>query len=143
MTFIADTKNVSAIAEHLFAVGPDGPHLIGGRRRSDGRVVFPLPRGADSDLFEPLRLARDGKLWTFTVQRFRPKSPPYAGVGDDTSFEPFALGYVELADQVIVESRIDIDNFGKLKIGMPMTLTIVPFKRDDGKTVCSYAFRPA
>jgi uncharacterized OB-fold protein len=40
------------------------------------------------------RLARRGTLWTWTIQCFRPKSPPYAG--DAESFEPYGVGYVEL-----------------------------------------------
>ena len=38
----------------------------------------------------------------------------------ERSFRPFALGYVELPGQVIVETRIDVDDPSKLKIGMKM-----------------------
>jgi uncharacterized OB-fold protein len=130
------------IAPQLFEIAPDGPHLIGGRRKSDGRTVFPMPPGGEAYQYEPVRLEREGKLWSYTVQRFRPKSPPYAGADDEANFKPFALGYIELPGQVIVESRIEVDNFARLKIGMPMRLAIVPFARADGTTVSSYAFRP-
>lgn len=132
------------IAEGLIEFVDGEPHLLGGRRRSDGRMVFPLPHGPESQLFEPVRLSPDGCLWSYTVQRFRPKSPPYAGDDDEHSFKPFALGYVELKGEVIVESRLEVDDFADLEIGMPMRLGVTPFRRDsDGVELVTYVFRPA
>ena len=76
------------------------------------------------------------------MQRFRPKTPSYMGADDEKTFKPFALGYVELPGEVIVETRIEVDNFQRLKIGIPMKLIIVDFPRLDGKPVSSYAFTP-
>jgi uncharacterized OB-fold protein len=131
---------LAPIAEGLFEAGADGPHLIGGRRKSDGKVVFPLPSGPEANNFDPIRLSPEGTLWSFTVQRFRPKSPPYAGADDEASFQPYALGYVELPE-VIVESRIETDDFAALKVGQPMRLKLVPFARVGGEAL-SYAFEP-
>lgn len=131
------------IAEGLFTAG-ERPRLIGGRRKDTGRIVFPIPAGAEAALYEPVELAEEGKLWSFTVQRFRPKSPPYAGADDDRSFRPFALGYVELPGQVIVESRIETDDIAALKVGMPMRLVLTPFHRAGAaEPVVTYAFKPA
>jgi len=130
------------LAEGLIRMADDGPRLLGGRRKSDGKIVFPLPRGADADQFEAIDLASEGRLWSYTVQRFRPKTP-YAGPGDERSFRPYAVGYVELADQVIVESRLKTDDFAQLRLGMPMRLTLEPFNQDpDGTEVLAYAFEP-
>ena len=106
------------------------PRLIGGRDPETGRIVFPCNTG-----FDPVPLKRDGTIWSWTVQRFPPKSPPYAG---PTPFEPFALGYVELADEVIVEARFDGLAFDALKVGLPVALRIIPF--GSGAT---FAFGPA
>ena len=130
----------TAIADGLFTQGPEAA-LIGGRHRDSGKIVFPRPTGAEATLYEPVTLAREGTLWSFTVQRFRPKSPPYAGAEDDRSFRPFALGYVELPGQVIVESRIATEDFAALRVGMPMRLTLVPFAKADGEAL-TYAFAP-
>ncbi len=130
------------IAEGLFEVVGGTPHLIGGRRKSDGRMAFPNPQGSEAENYEPVRLSPEGRLWSFTVQRFRPKSPPYAGAEDDRGFTPYALGYVELAGQVIVESRIETDDFAALSVGMPMRLKLVPFHKAGGD-VLAYAFEPA
>lgn len=88
-----------------------------------------------------MTLGRCGRLWSFSVQRFRPKSPPYAG---PETFEPYAVGYVEIPGVVIVESRLTGVSFDALRIGMLMQLTTVPFAEDaDGTAVMTYAFEPA
>ena len=114
------------------------PYLLGGKHRSTGRLVFPLP--ADPDNYEACRLPAVGKLWSYTIQRFRPKTPPYIG---PEVFEPFALGYVELPDALIVESRLTDAAFDLLRIGMPMKLVIIPFcASTDGAMLTTYAFKP-
>jgi uncharacterized OB-fold protein len=138
----AVTAPVRPIADGLFEMVEGAPRLIGGVRRSDGKVVFPMPYGPEGDNYDPLRLSPEGTLWSFTVQRFRPKSPPYAGDDDEKSFRPYALGYIELPGQVIVESRIDTEDFAALRVGMPMRLTLTPFRKIGGE-VLSYAFQPA
>lgn len=131
------------LAEGLYRVVDGAPRLLGGRRKSDGRFAFPLPQGGEGALYDTVDLASEGTLWSYTVQRFRPKSP-YAGPGDDRSFQPYAVGYVELPGQIIVESHLVTDDFNALKIGMPVRLTLVPFREDaDGTQVMTYSFEPA
>jgi uncharacterized OB-fold protein len=114
------------------------PRLVGGRHRQTGHLAFPLPRDEE---YEPLPLPRSGRLWSYTVQRFAPKSPPYAG---PQPFEPFAVGYVELPGALIVESRLADVAFDELEIGMPVEFTLVPLRTTaDGTTVVTFAFRPA
>lgn len=127
------------ISGGLFKITDAGPRLIGGRRKRDGKIVFPNPTGAEAVNFEAIELADRGTLWSYTVQRFRPKSPPYAGDDDEGSFRPYALGYIELPGQVIVEARIETDNFSGLKIGQDMALTLQRFRDDDTVT---FAFKP-
>jgi uncharacterized OB-fold protein len=127
------------IADGVFTPAP-APQLFGGRHLETGRIVFPCPKGVEAPLFEVIALPRKGTLWSWTVQRFRPKSPPYAGPED---FEPFALGYVALPGHVIVESRLTGIAFDALQIGMALRLTTVPFSTDaDGTVVLTYAFEP-
>ena len=122
---------------HLFTEETE-PRLVGGRHRQTGRVVFPLPR---DDAYEALPLPRTGRVWSYTVQRFAPKSPPYAGL---QPFEPFAVGYVELPGALLVESRLTDVAFNKLAIGMPVELAVVPLRTaSDGTIITTFAFRPA
>lgn len=127
------------IAPGLVEFDEGRPYLVGGRRKRDGKIVFPLPGGAEAANFESVRLSDRGTLWSYTVQRFRPKSPPYAGDDDERSFKPYALGYIELPGQVIVEARIETSDFAALKIGQPMALTLQRFRDDNTQT---YAFKP-
>lgn len=117
-------------------IAPDllapGPTLIGGRERATGRILFPLP--ADRDRFEAIELPREGRIWSWTVQRFRPKSPPYAG---PEAFEPFALAYVELPGACIVESRLTGFDLDALAVGLPCRLVVEAFA---GRA--SFAFAP-
>jgi uncharacterized OB-fold protein len=137
-----EAGEMSPVAPGLFSQSGGDLHLIGARRKSDGRVVFPMPEGSEADKYEAVKLANQGLLWSFTIQRFRPKSPPYAAADDECSFKPFALGYVELPGQIIVESRIVCDDVAELKIGMKMRMELVPFALADGRTVSNFAFRP-
>lgn len=100
--------------------------------------MFPLP--ADTESYDAVDLPSRGSLWSYTVQRFAPKSPPYAG---SDPFEPFALGYVELPGALIVESRLVELGIEQMRLGMPLELTTTVLRRDpDGCDVLTYAFRP-
>lgn len=112
------------------------PRLVGGRSRATGRIVFPCPADAE---FEPWPLRRDGRLWSYTVQRFRPKSPPYIG---PEAFEPWALGYVELPGETIVEARIVNAPFEEIAIGMPLELTLAPLDPAAADPLLVPAFQP-
>ena len=73
------------------------------------------------------------------MQRFRPKSPPYAG---PESFEPYAVGYVTLGDALIVEARLTGAPLDGYRIDMPMTLVAERFERADGAVRSTFAFAP-
>lgn len=131
------------VAADLFETTPEGVCLIGGRGKADGRFVFPLPTGSSAGEFERVRLGRTGRLWSWTVQRFRPKTPPYAGPPEPEPFRPYAVGYVELPDELIVESRLVVEDFDALRLGLEMEAVAEPFAAaPDGRTVMTYAFCP-
>lgn len=116
-----------------------GIALIASRERATGRIVFPA-RPASDERFERVTLPRAGRLWSWTIQRFRPKSPPYNG---PDAFEPYAVGYVELDGALIVEARLADVAFENLSIGMAMRLVPLRFTIADGAHRTTYAFAPA
>ena len=126
---------MSAIAEGLYTES-EPVRLIGGRHMTNGRVVFPCPSGGD---WEPYPLKRQGRLWSYTVQRFRPKSPPYEG---PEAFAPWAVGYIELADETIVEARLANVELDEIRIGMPLRLTFVDLDPMAVPSVQIHAFEP-
>lgn len=124
-----------AIAEGLFTDDVP-PRLVGGRDRQTGRIVFPCPAG---DACEPVALGREGRLWSWTVQRFRPKSPPYAG---PDAFAPWVVAYVELPGEVIVEARLVDVAFADVRIGMPVRLVQAPLDPAASDSPMIPAFAP-
>lgn len=133
------------VAEGLFTWPADDPRLIGSRCDDCGIVTFPsqrsCPRCGSTAMAEHL-LATRGRLWAWTTQEFPPPSPPYAGP-TGTDFVPFGVGYVELGDEVRVESRLTESDPARLRIGMEMALRVVPFRTDDeGNEVVTFAFAP-
>jgi uncharacterized OB-fold protein len=129
-----------AIDDRLLYFDADGSvTLLAARDRGDGRLVFPAPGDADPERFEPATLPRTGRLWSWTVQRFRPKSPPYAG---PAAFEPYAVGYVELGEAIIVEGRLTGAALDGFAIGMPMRLVAEPFTLASGERRTTFAFAP-
>jgi len=132
------------VAEGLFEVTADGPRLIGSRCRPCGVVTFPrqdsCPRCTSLDV-EEHRLAARGSLWSWTIQCFRPKSPPYAGTESPEEFVPYGVGYVDLPGEVRVEARLTESDPDRLRIDMPMELTVVPAPGDP--SAVTFAFRPA
>lgn len=133
------------IAPDLVEIGPTGVNIVAWRRRTDGKIAFPMPSDRDAQTnYERILLSRSGSLWSWTVQRFRPKSPPYMGPEGD-EFRPYMVGYVEFPEGIIVEGRIDaVVDVDALRIGMPMDTTVIPIFTDaDGEAIHIYAFRQA
>jgi uncharacterized OB-fold protein len=137
------------IAEGLFRVDGDRAVLFGSRRRSSGAVKFPAERAelfdgnseAQADI-EPLELSTEGTLFTFTTQEFAPPLP-YKGKRAPEQFQPYVVGYVELADGLLVETLIVEAAAGELRIGQQMVSTTTTLDTSDGQSLLTYAFRPA
>lgn len=71
-------------------------------------------------LMTEIALSRRGQLWSWTVQRFSPKSPPYLPPVD--GFVPFVVGYVELAEGVRVEAVVDVP-LEQVSMGMALEIS--------------------
>ncbi|AVZ39802.1 MULTISPECIES: Zn-ribbon domain-containing OB-fold protein [unclassified Dietzia] len=84
------------------------PLLRGSRCAHCTTVAFPASvscqRCGGSETAET-DLSTTGTVWTATIQRFAPKSPPY--VAPPGGFRPYAVGYVELPEGVKVEALLE------------------------------------
>lgn len=108
--------------ESPVAITEDGPRLIAGHCTTCGDVSFPRRAGCGAcgaGTVERHVLPATGTLWTFTVQGFPPKSPPYVPAGTP-EFEAFGVGYVEFEGQLRVEGRLSAADPGVLRIGAEM-----------------------
>jgi uncharacterized OB-fold protein len=134
------------VTEGLFTWPSEHPRLIGAQCAGCGLISFPAgpacQRCGGTDATEKL-LSDRGALWTFTTQDFRPPSPPYDGADTAATFRPYALGYVELPGEVMVEARLTESDPARLAIGQQMRLAIVPYTVGaDGTEVMTFAFAP-
>ena len=115
------------IADNLFT-DDNMTALVGARNKETGQIFFPLPL-TESDHIEPVALASRGTVWTYTVQRFPPKTP-YAGPADPENFKPYIVAYVSLPGQTMVESRLTGLDPEDVEIGMEVELTAIPLDPD-------------
>jgi uncharacterized OB-fold protein len=130
----------------LFRWPSESPRLLASRCRACGELCFPqqesCPACTARDA-ESVELSPRGRLWTFTIQRFPPPTPPWIGPSDPGSFVPFGVGYVELPEGIRVEGRLTENDPAKLEIGMEMELVVEKFQADaDGNELVTFAFRP-
>ena len=137
------------ITEGLFRVDGDRAVLFASRRRSSGVVKFPAERpelfDGDPEIqddIEAIELATEGTLYTYTTQEFAPPLP-YKGNRDPKVFKPYVVGFVELADGVLVESLIVGVCPAELRIGQPLVSTTTTLETADGQSLLTFAFRPA
>lgn len=138
------TKKQVPIQDGLFTWPSEKPRLIGRREKQTGRIYFPAIHHyvADADS-EDVHLSTRGTLWSWTVQAFLPKTPPYKGPETAATFKPYGVGYIELPGEVIVEARLTESDPAKLRIGMEMEMVIIPFRSDEnGNDVVTFAFKP-
>jgi uncharacterized protein len=130
---------MTPLAESLFDTEP--LRLLGSRCPSCQAVAFPQQSACPScsaEGMEPVRLSPRGTLWSWTSQNYLPKSPPYATGETRETFRPYAVGFVELPEQLRVETRLVGREPEAYEIGMEMELVLVPLNDD----VATYAFQP-
>jgi uncharacterized OB-fold protein len=137
------------ITEGLFRVDGDRTVLFASRRRSSGVVNFPAERpelfDGDPEIqddIEAIELSTEGTLYTYTTQEFPPPLP-YKGVRDPKLFRPYVVGFVELPEGVLVEALIVGATADQLKIGQRLVSTTTTLETEDGKSLVTFAFRPA
>ncbi|MFN5605880.1 MAG: Zn-ribbon domain-containing OB-fold protein, partial [Actinomycetes bacterium] len=78
------------VTEGVFTWPSESPQLIGSRCVTCGNHMFPVQQGCPKCTgaeTEEVLLGRRGTLWTWTVQGFPPKAPPYAGDVDPKTFK--------------------------------------------------------
>jgi hypothetical protein len=130
-----------SVVEGLFETTVDGVRLVGSRCTGCATVYFPQAPGCrNPDCLAPALertlLPDRGELVSYTVQRYRP--PPLFRIDE---WAPYAIGLVDLGDEVEVMGMIDGVDFEAIAIGAPMRLVVRPLYADEaGETVVTYAF---
>jgi uncharacterized OB-fold protein len=133
-----------ALAPDISTWPQENPQLIGSQCGACSATAFPkqdrCPRCSSANMSE-LLLPRRGTLVAWTTQGF-PPGAPYAGPTGD-AFVPFGVGLVQLDDVIRVEGRLTENDPEKLRFGMDVELTMVPFTTDpEGNEIVTFAFQP-
>ncbi len=115
-----------------------GDGLLAGRSIVDGRLVYPMPSGADAAGYQPVMLARRGRLFSWALQRRRAKGAE----AEESAAAEIAVGYVELDGQLMVEGHLLVEDVALLHKGMLLELTIETDETSKESPIFSYAFRP-
>lgn len=124
------------VAPALVALDAKGaPRLIGGRCAKCGALSFPRAAVCAECLSEevaPAELAHEGTLYSFSIVHQAPKGWTV----------PYALGYVDLADEIRVLAHIDATP-ERIAIDMPLRLAVGQVGGDaNGEPLFSYTFTP-
>ena len=105
---------------------PDDTALQGSRCPQCAVVAYPASGSCPRCGVEMLShtLSQDGVVWSWTVQRYPPKSPPY--VPPANGFQPFVVTYIELSEGVRVEAVMQLppDDRPMVAIGDPVLLAV-------------------
>ena len=133
------------IAEGLFTWPADKPALLASRCKQCGIAAFPVAEscmacsGQDVTVEE---LPSRGTLWTWTIQRFMPKTPYHSNETAET-FQPYGVGYLELPGGVRVEGRLTENDPDKIHIGMAMDVVFDTWRTEgNGDEIISFFFKP-
>lgn len=119
-----EAEPTSAIWPGLCGTDERGPFLSGGQCRQCGYTTLEVrpicPSCWTPGSMHTTPIGRRGLLYTFTIVHQLPKG----------YVEPFAIGYVDLAEGVRVFAHIE-NKVDALRIGADLELTIAALKRDD------------
>jgi uncharacterized protein len=131
-----------AVAEGLFRWVDDRVHLIGSKCKSCGSVYFPRSpscRNPDCTLkqVEETLLSREGRLYSYTVQKYRPPAPFRM-----EPWMPYAVGLIELTGGIRVMGMLTGFDLDHIRIGTPVEVTAEALYRNEaGQQVVTYKFR--
>ena len=125
------------VAPDLVSVDANGvPHLTGGRCRACGTRSFPRAPVCTHCLSEDIEactVGDRGTLYSYSIVHQAPKGWAV----------PYALGYIDLPDDVRVLAHLDVAA-SAVKIDMPMKLSVGVVGTDAaGSPLMSYTFAPA
>lgn len=134
--------SLKSLGENIYKSDRDRVVLLASRERTTGKVTFPAMNCDQVDRDELIEISGVGRLWTYTVQRFKPKFPFDDGKAD-SEFIPYIVGYVSFEEyDLIVEGRIVNVDPSELKIGQEMSICSAVIAKLQGHDIELYAFAP-
>ncbi|QIK67157.1 benzoylsuccinyl-CoA thiolase [Nocardioides sp. HDW12B] len=125
------------------------PALLASRCTTCATLVFPPVRDGRGfcrrpdcagDRFEPVPLARRGRVWSYTDAQYQPP-PPYVPATDP--YVPFALAAVELPEGLVVLGQL-AEGYGvrDVVVGSEVELVVETLYVDDTGERTTWRWRP-
>ena len=134
----AEQKTVKRIPfkENILGDQEGKPRMLGTHCSNCGRYSFPFRQicvFCHSRQVRKAYLSPRGKLHTFTICRVPvPNMTP-----------PYAVGFIDLPEGLMIFAQLAHWNEKELKIGMEMEMVVEKLKTDkEGNEIYSYKFRP-
>ncbi len=129
-------ENLEPVMERIFEVGPP-TELIGVKCSTCNKKFFPAPMVCPYCLgpLSPVRLSREGKIYSFTIVRTK---PPFELP------QPYPIGYIDLVgDGLRIIGLLDPQETENLHIDQEVNLIVGPIGVDrTGKPCLRYYFTP-
>jgi uncharacterized OB-fold protein len=127
--------NVVPFWEGIFEEDALGDRLLGNKCKSCGKIYFPKAQFCfncfDKEM-EEVGLSRCGKLYSYTIGRMA-----------STHFQPpYAVGLIDLPEEVRVFAPLKMTKDETYRIGMEMEVVIEELWREEDKKVIGYKFKP-
>ena len=139
-------KQVPAIAGWFSWPVTDKPYLIGSRCDNCGSYFFPKvklcgnPKCQSTDL-KDTPLSRNGKLFTYTINYFKPPSPYIA----PDPFVPYAVAVMDFEKEKmkIMGQIVTGYDLSKLRVGMDLEVVLdVLYRDEEERDVMVWKFKP-
>jgi uncharacterized OB-fold protein len=123
------------LQEGLFKEGPEGGTLLGNKCASCGQIFFPkaqLCLDCGHEALTEVELSRRGTLYSYTIGHM--PSIHFA--------PPYALGYIDLPEEVRVFAPLELTEDSQFEVGMEMDMVIEKLWEEEGKEIIGYKFKP-
>jgi uncharacterized OB-fold protein len=109
----------------LFTWPSDEPALIASRCAGCATYCFPyvgscINPACTNKMVEQAMLSRRGVLWSFTIHHYKPP-PPFSC---PEPFVPFAIGVIELPENIKVLAMLAVSDPESLQIGVPVQMVV-------------------
>lgn len=123
------------LKEDLFREDPSGGNLLGNRCDSCGKIFFPKAQicfECGHEELAEVQLSRRGILYSYTIGHMpsRHFTPPYA------------VGYVDLPEDVRVFAPLVTTEQTPFSVGMEMEVVIEKLWEEGDKEIIGYRFKP-
>ena len=128
-------KEKVPVKNGMIKVVDDQTILLGSKCSECGQAFFPtesLCLNCGSEILEEITLSKKGTLYSYSVVEM-----PCANFKP-----PYAVGFVDMPEEVRIFGQLDIKKNLPFKVGMKMEIYVDTLWQEDDKDIIGYRFSP-